>query len=951
MTTLDVGARLGRFVLLQELGADRPRTRRTRGYLALDRASLEEVVLHLPDSERLPGDEGARAAFGMGLDAARRVSAPGVAKVLSGGVLEGRWYLCSQWVAGAELDHLLRQGPLSLEASLRILWEVAGALSAMHGAGAVHGDLCPANIVLTTEGVPVLVGHVPTPIGGPASSSRESERVARYTPPEWSTTREASPAGDVYALGLIAYELLVGRRLLPEETAAGHREAQAKLQASLDAGARFSRRIPEPLAEVLMGMLATERQRRPRLEEDFVAALVEAAPGGSLKPRLDEILGPPLSRAVQTRRGDLLRQTDRALEGQRLLPAASCLARFSELWPLPEERLIEQGARRIRECLWRSLSIPAGGGAEDPDVVRGEALAGQLFKASFNLGLSGLISICRHRLAAYTHRESPMAALLPDSGERAELRARRPALCKYLRAHPDHQNALLGLAITTPDLEPDPRWSSDRTRAELLERNDLPAAALHYAARELQATPDDPDLLVRLHRLATRALEATRPAAGDDAGDEGALLPVPSPPSQEDLEVGTGPRGAGVFEDAEVLFTKGQILINEGKLAEAAECFSRLVDSGSLEEEHFHGVVCKEVQRMLWTALTRELDGTLRAAGLARILALAIRLDLQQLLPLCTRLALTAGAEAGEDPARLLAVLPGSPILLEAAAARDAIADDVTAQVGHLLELAERLVERGEADLATRHLETIRALGAGGERPAALARRIDDSQVHTQLAEAEFQRMRLSLPFQDPEDALLTCEAMVQRYPQYVPALLEASRRAARAGDMRRCARHAMEVGKRQFLRGELSEARESFRSVIRAEPENHEALLYIAALVPPEPGSARDLLALRVELLCREELFEAAIHLARRQLRGSPKDLPVYDLLVRTCRRAGGDPSPYLIAQGHLMVDEDPDLARDLFYQAVQETSDRERAVDALLRSGGIQGLFSPTELMRLRG
>lgn len=940
------GTSLGRFYLLRELRDATAQRDRTRRFLALDRSSARSLVLTLPDVPDAASWVESRRATPLG--DLEGVAPRLVVELVDEHPLEG-----AAWIAGVPLPTLLQRASLPLGGAARLLWQIRRALDALHSAGHAHGDLTAGNVVLTTEGYPVLVGGVVAPT--PEVAHRQDTPPPPHAPPEWTEDPTPTPAGDVFSFGLLAYELLAGSPAIPGDARGSARlEALARLQAGLLEGAGFGRPIPSELGAALASMLRVDPDQRPRHSGEFQEALLRASPASAARDAPASSLGPALAEAVATRRRYLQQASRTALDRGDIAAAASRLARYAELWPIPEAREMERIAGLIREILWETLRPGAREGRAT------EAAATCLFHASFDLGVSGLISLCRHRLAALGEDFGPLTSLLPDAGERAELQGRREQLLAYLRANPRHENAALALAILEGAPAADPRGPRNLWKASVLEGLGLPAAALLRATPALAERPSDPILLETLVRLAqatrdqARASQITPPPASDPVP---APPPPPRPPPRP-VELPAGEEevisrvGALGMEEADVVFTRGQILIHEGKLAEAAEAFESLVDAGALEQEHYRASVGKEVQRMLWTALARVADPTALAEGLRRILRLVDRLDLAGLLPLCERMALNASAAAGETSTESLrAIRPRSAILLEAAASQAAVRGDLRAQARHALALANVLLDSGDAPSAAAVIEGVEADTGLSEDVAQVRRRLGEARAARIQADAEFGRLRKEIARQDPEVRLVRLEDFLTRFPEHPKAMADARQQAYRSNDTVRAGRLAMAAARRAFVAGALAEAREGFRHVLAGDPENHEALLYLAALVPPEPDPARDLLELRVELLAREGLIDAALHQGRRALRGGSRDLPVYGLLVKTSEDAGLDPSPYLLAQGHLVLAEgDRPLAKALFRRAAAMAAHREEVVEGLLQTPGIAGLFNPTELMRLR-
>ncbi|MEV4214394.1 serine/threonine-protein kinase [Micromonospora sp. NPDC049662] len=174
---------------------------------------------------------------------AARLVHPNVASVHDFGTsstLPGRRvpYIVMELAEGETLAAHLRAGPLDWRISVRVCAEVAAALSAAHASGIVHRDVKPANVMLTPAGVKVLDFGIATPTGtaDPMPDGMLLGTPA-YLAPEQLDGAPATPAADMYALGVLLYYCLSGR--LPY---------RAQTPAELLAARRS--RPPEPLPEV-----------------------------------------------------------------------------------------------------------------------------------------------------------------------------------------------------------------------------------------------------------------------------------------------------------------------------------------------------------------------------------------------------------------------------------------------------------------------------------------------------------------------------------------------------------------------------------------------------------------------------------------------------------------------------------------------------------------------------
>jgi Tol biopolymer transport system component len=149
---------------------------------------------------------------------ARAISAlhhPNICMLHDVGHENGVDYLVLELCEGQTLAQRLERGPLSLDDTLRYGIELAGALSSAHHAGVIHRDLKPSNIMLTASGVKVLdFGLARQREQGSASSTSslggELVGTVAYMAPELLRGAEAGPRSDLFAVGVVLYEMLAG---------------------------------------------------------------------------------------------------------------------------------------------------------------------------------------------------------------------------------------------------------------------------------------------------------------------------------------------------------------------------------------------------------------------------------------------------------------------------------------------------------------------------------------------------------------------------------------------------------------------------------------------------------------------------------------------------------------------------------------------------------------------
>jgi serine/threonine-protein kinase len=150
---------------------------------------------------------------------ARQVSHSNVCRVYDIGEADGQHFLTMEFVDGEDLSSLLRRiGRLPEDKALEIARQICAGLHAAHERGVLHRDLKPANIMLDKEGRARITDFSLAAAAGTVEDIRAG--TPAYMAPEQLAGREVTARSDVYALGLVLYELFTGKRALEAKTIA-----------------------------------------------------------------------------------------------------------------------------------------------------------------------------------------------------------------------------------------------------------------------------------------------------------------------------------------------------------------------------------------------------------------------------------------------------------------------------------------------------------------------------------------------------------------------------------------------------------------------------------------------------------------------------------------------------------------------------------------------------------
>jgi serine/threonine-protein kinase len=201
---------------------------------------------------------------------ARQVSHPNVCRVYDIDEVDGHTFLSMEFVDGEELGSLLRRiGRFSVERSLELARQMSAGLAAAHERGVVHRDLKPANVMIDESGK---VRITDFGLAGVAGASLRAGTPA-YMAPEQLAGQQITPQSDIYALGLVLYELFTGHRAIEAKNVS---ELLRKREEGIIPPSQLVRDLDPAIDRAILRCLEHDPADRPSSALGVAAAL----PGG-----------------------------------------------------------------------------------------------------------------------------------------------------------------------------------------------------------------------------------------------------------------------------------------------------------------------------------------------------------------------------------------------------------------------------------------------------------------------------------------------------------------------------------------------------------------------------------------------------------------------------------------------------------------------------------------------
>jgi len=230
-----------------------------------------------------------------------------------------------EFVGGGDLLQRLKREPLSPRAATQYLRQIAAALSAIHAAGIVHRDLKPENILLTHDDTIKIADFGVARMHGSRTLTQPGGMVGtpKYLAPEYLETGEADHRGDIYALGIIGYELITGCSPFPANSKDMLLARRGTV--SIPPLRQLAPHCPEDLARIIERAMSINLARRFQTADELRRELERFELGESLAPE-----APPCTAAAPLQPPPR-RNTAAAISPHRIIAAGTTLGLFCAL--------------------------------------------------------------------------------------------------------------------------------------------------------------------------------------------------------------------------------------------------------------------------------------------------------------------------------------------------------------------------------------------------------------------------------------------------------------------------------------------------------------------------------------------------------------------------------------------------------------------------------------------
>src|SRR2546426_5879997 len=265
------GTRLGQYEIVERLGGGGMAV----VYRAVQQPLGREIALKALSSE-LFQDDGFVKRFETEAKTLAKLDHPNILPIYDFEVMDGSAFLTMPLIRGGTLRDVLNRGPLDTLSAWRYLREIGDGLQHAHDAGIIHRDLKPTNVLIHTDGRAMLADFgLARGAGQPTHLTTVGLAIGTpgYMAPEQVMGHDVDRRADIYAMGVLTFEMLTGR--LPFTGANRMEVAYAPVNPPIPSAAKLNAVLPDELDVLLARVLAKDPAQRPQSVKDLLAQMAK----------------------------------------------------------------------------------------------------------------------------------------------------------------------------------------------------------------------------------------------------------------------------------------------------------------------------------------------------------------------------------------------------------------------------------------------------------------------------------------------------------------------------------------------------------------------------------------------------------------------------------------------------------------------------------------------------
>src|SRR5258708_836675 len=263
------GTRIGQYEIVERLGGGGMAV----VYRAVQQPLGREVALKALSSE-LFQDDGFVKRFETEAKTLAKLDHPNILPIYDFELTDGVAYLTMPLIRGGTLRDILNRGPLDTLTAWRYLREIGDGLQHAHDAGIVHRDLKPTNVLIHADGRAMLADFgLARGAGQPTHLTTIGLAIGTpgYMAPEQVMGHDVDKRADIYAMGVLTFEMLTGR--LPFIGSNRMEVAYSTVNAPIPSAVKLNAALPDELDQLLAKVLAKDPAQRPQTVRDLLGVM------------------------------------------------------------------------------------------------------------------------------------------------------------------------------------------------------------------------------------------------------------------------------------------------------------------------------------------------------------------------------------------------------------------------------------------------------------------------------------------------------------------------------------------------------------------------------------------------------------------------------------------------------------------------------------------------------